>query len=127
MLLIFGAYRGMQILKTDSSGPVIAGGNEDGALAFLEYVTAEEQVKSMMDTFGYISARQDIAENQFEGDEIMQKFVEQMAYAQARGPHAEWPSISNAISLAFNEVMTGVKTPEDAAATAQQTIDGIVG
>lgn len=106
---------------------VIAGGNEEGALAFLEYVTDDEQVKYMMDAFGYISARKDIAENQFAGDEIMQKFVEQMAYAQPRGPHAEWPSISNAISLAFNEVMTGVKTPEDAAATAQQTIDGIVG
>ena len=41
-------------------------------------------------------------------------------------PMAEWPSVSDAISLAFNQVITGTATPEDAAAQAQATIDGIV-
>lgn len=50
-----------------------------------------------------------------------------MNYANARGPLPEWPDISDAISLAFNEVMTGANTPEDAAAKAQATIDGIIG
>ena len=35
---------------------VIAGGNEEGALKFLEYATAKEQVEYLMDSFGYISA-----------------------------------------------------------------------
>ena len=106
---------------------VIAGGNEDEALAFLEYLTQKEQIEYLMVAMGNIAPDKAIADQQFTDDPVMQKFAEQMEYAQARGPHAEWPSISNAISLAFNEVMTGVKTPEDAAATAQQTIDGIVG
>ena len=37
-----------------------------------------------------------------------------------------WRSVSDAISLAFNQVITGTATPEDAAAEAQTTIDGIV-
>ena len=105
---------------------VISGGNVDGALDFLTYATAEEQVKFMMNQFGYISADQTIAETQFEADSPYQPFVEQLKYAMPRGPLAEWPSVSDAISLAFNKVITGDATPEDAAAEAQATIDGIV-
>ena len=107
---------------------VVAGGNEEGALDFLEYATQEEQVIFMMDQMGYISANKEIAANQFteEEDAIYKKFVEEMDYAQARGPLPEWPEVSDAISLAFNQVMTGTATPEDAAAEAQATIDSVV-
>lgn len=83
---------------------VIAGGNEEGALKFLEYATAKEQVEYLMDSFGYISADKTIAKGQFEGDEAMTTFTEQLNYAKARGPLAEWPEVSDAISLAFNQV-----------------------
>ena len=105
---------------------VINGGNVDGALDFLTYATAEEQVKYLMDKFGYISADQKIAETQFAEDSPYQPFVEELNYAMPRGPLAEWPSVSDAISLAFNQVITGTSTPEDAAAVAQATIDSIV-
>lgn len=106
---------------------VIKGGNEEGALDFLEYSTSKEQVEFLMDAFGYISADKTIAESQFEGDAVMNVFTEELNYAKARGPLAEWPEVSNAISLAFNQVMTGEAEPADAAAAAQTTIDGIVG
>lgn len=105
---------------------VIKGGNTEGALDFLSYATEEEQVKYLMDAFGYISADTTIAESQFEEGSPYSPFVEELQYAQARGPLAEWPSVSDAISLAFNKVMTGVAEPEDAAKEAQTTIDGIV-
>lgn len=105
---------------------VIAGGNEEGALKFLEYATAKEQVEYLMDSFGYISADKTIAEGQFADDEAMKTFTEQLNYAKARGPLAEWPEVSDAISLAFNQVMTGEKAPQEAADAAQQVIDGIV-
>ena len=41
----------------------------------------------------------------------MKTFTEQLNYAKARGPLAEWPEVSDAISLAFNQVMTGEKAP----------------
>lgn len=107
---------------------VISGGNEEGALNFLEFATQPEQVEFMMNTMGYISADKEIAEKQFssEEDAVYKKFVEQLGYAQARGPLAEWPSVSDAISLAFNQVITGEAEPEQAAEAAQATIDGIV-
>ena len=106
---------------------VIAGGNEEAAVKFLEYATSPETCLYMMNAMGYISADSTIAEGQFEGDEVYQVFVDEMQYAHARGPLPEWPSISDAISLAFNKVITGESSPEDAAAEAQATIDGIIG
>ena len=106
---------------------VIAGGNEEAAVKFLEYATSPETCLYMMNAMGYISADSTIAEGQFEGDDVYQVFVDEMQYAHARGPLPEWPSISDAISLAFNKVITGESSPEDAAAEAQATIDGIIG
>ena len=106
---------------------VIAGGNEDAAVKFLEFATTPETCLYMMNAMGYISADSTIAENQFEGDAVYQVFVDEMQYAHARGPLPEWPSISDAISLAFNKVITGESSPEEAAAEAQATIDGIIG
>lgn len=105
---------------------VIAGGNEAGAIEFLKYATQKEQCLFMMNAMGYISSDSTIAKDQFSGDDVYEAFVEEMQYANARGPLAEWPDISNAISLAFNEVMTGASEPADAAAKAQTTIDGII-
>ena len=105
---------------------VINSGNVEGALDFLTYATSEEKVTYLMDKFGYISADKSIAEKQFAEDSPYQPFVEELNYAMPRGPLAEWPGVSDAISLAFNQVITGTASPEDAAAAAQSTIDGIV-
>ena len=105
---------------------VINGGNVAGALDFLTYATSEEQVKFLMSGFGYISADQTIASTQFEAGSPYQPFVEELKYAMPRGPLADWPSVSDAISLAFNKVITGTASPADAAAEAQATIDAIV-
>lgn len=106
---------------------VISGGNEEAAIKFLEYATSPDVCTYLMNAMGYISSDATIAETQFEGDEVYQVFVDEMQYAQARGPLPEWPDISDAIALAFNEVITGENTPADAAAKAQATIDSIVG
>lgn len=105
---------------------VIAGGNEEAAITFLQYATSPEPCTYLMNAMGYISSNSTIAETQFEGDDVYQVFVDQMQYAQARGPLPEWPDISDAIALAYNEVITGKSTPADAAAKAQASIDAIV-
>ena len=106
---------------------VIAGGNEAAAIEFLKYATSRDVCLYMMEKMGYISSDSTIAEGQFGDDPVYQVFVDEMKYAGARGPLPEWPDISDAISLAFNEVMTGASTPEKAAAKAQATIDAILG
>ncbi len=106
---------------------VIAGGNEDGAVDFLKYATSTEPCLFMMNAMGYISADKTIAGGQFDGDPVYQVFVDEMQYANARGPLPEWPDVSDAISLAFNEVITGASSSTDAAAKAQASIDSILG
>lgn len=105
---------------------VIKGGNEEGALDFLAYATQEDTARELMTTVGYISANKKIAEAQYEKNSPYQIFVEELQYAQARGPLAKWPSVSDAISLAFNKVIIGEASPEDAAKEAQDVIDSIV-
>ncbi len=105
---------------------VIAGGNEAATIEFLKFATQKEQSLLMTNAMGYISPDSTIAKDQFAGDEVYEAFVEEMQYANARGPLAEWPEISNAISLAFNEVMAGAGSPEEAAAKAQTAIDSIM-
>ncbi len=105
---------------------VIAGGNEDATIEFLKYATSKDVCLYMMEAMGYISSDSTIAETQFAGDAVYEQFVNEMQYAYARGPLPEWPSISDAISLSFNEVITGANNPQDAADKAQATIDGII-
>ena len=104
---------------------VIAGGNEEAAIEFLKYATSKDVCLYMMNAMGYISSDSTIAEGQFEGDPVYQVFVDEMKYANARGPLPTWPQISDAISLAFNEVMTG-GDPVASAEKAQATIDSIL-
>lgn len=124
------SYAAMGIFAASGLGgenyAVIAGGNEEGAVQFLKYATSEETCLYMMNAMGYISSDSVIAKKQFKGDPVYDAFVEEMQYANARGPLPEWPDISDAISLAFNEVMTDSGTPEEAAAKAQAVIDGII-
>lgn len=105
---------------------VIAGGNEEGAVEFLNYATTDETCLYLMNSMGYISADKTLAENQFDNDPVYQTFVDELEYANARGPLPEWPGVSDAISLAFNEVITGMSTPEEAAEKAQGTIDTVL-
>ncbi len=106
---------------------VISGGNEDGAIEFIKYATDEEHCLYLMDKMGYISANSEYAVQQWTDDEVYQKFIEEMNYAKARGPLANWAEVSDAISLAYNEVITGGSTPEAAAEKAQGTIDSALG
>jgi multiple sugar transport system substrate-binding protein len=123
------------LIPMDSRNASVLGGenwaiiNNDNAAASLElikYMVSPDVVRSYINDFGYIAARRDVATNQFQGDAAMTKFAEQLQYALPCGPHAKWPEISDAISLAFNEVITQTSTPTQAATKAQVTIDRIL-
>lgn len=105
---------------------IINNENVDAAFDFLMYAVQPDKIKTYIDGFGYISSRKDVADTQFADDPIMKMFAQQMQYAYPRGPHERWPEISNAISTAFNEVITSVADPATAAAKAQQAIDPII-
>ena len=55
-------------------------------------------------------------------DEALKTFVEQLKYAQPRGPSPEWPKISKAIQDAIQAALTGQMSPKDALDQAAQKI-----
>lgn len=60
-------------------------------------------------------------------DAALKVFLEQLQYAQARGPHPEWPKISKAIQDAIQSALTGQQSPKDALDQAAGTIQGVLG
>jgi multiple sugar transport system substrate-binding protein len=103
---------------------VVAGKNVDASVKFLMYAVSPDVLKTYMGDFGYIPSRKDAAADaQFTGDPIMKVFVDELQYAMPRGPSPKWPQISDAISTALQESLTGAKTPEAAAKDAQVKID----
>lgn len=105
---------------------VVKGDKVDEALAFIKFAASPAEMKTYINDFGYIASRKDVAATQFTDDAVMKVFAAQMAVAQPRGPHPRWPEISDALSLAMNESITGIATPEAAAVKAQKTIDAIL-
>ena len=62
----------------------------------------------------------------FTTDERYKVFNEAMNYARARGPHAQWPTLSEAFYTATQQSMLGEKSVEDALKQAADTIAPIV-
>jgi multiple sugar transport system substrate-binding protein len=50
-----------------------------------------------------------------------------MEFAVARGPHAEWPAISEQIYTALQAVLLGEKAPDQAMKDAASTVNKILG
>lgn len=105
---------------------IINGNQVDESLDFVKFMS--EHTMEYINDFGFISSRKDIAEKQFTDDvnPAYQKFADMLKFSKSRGPHPRWPEISDAISMAFSESITGTETPERAAEKAQETIDSIL-
>lgn len=100
----------------------------DETFKALEYFASQDD--RLFPEFGQLPARSDV-EIPETGvalkDAALQVFLEQLQYAQARGPHPEWPKISKAIQDAIQQALTGQATPQAALDQAAATIDGILG
>lgn len=79
--------------------------NKEACAKFLEWLCSQENEAKWAAVGGKIPTRQDAtAEYTFEQDGF-KVFTDEMNYAQARGPHAEWPSISEAVYTATQSVI----------------------
>lgn len=100
----------------------------DEAFKALEYFASQDH--RLFPDFGQLPARSDI-ELPETGvalkDAALKVFLEQLQYAQARGPHPEWPKISKAIQDAIQSALTGQQSPKDALDQAAGTIQGVLG
>ncbi|CAN7602777.1 sugar ABC transporter substrate-binding protein [Pararhizobium sp. LjRoot255] len=98
------------------------------AFKVLEYFVSQDA--RMFSDFGLLPARSDtpIAETgQPLKDAALKVFLEQLKYAQPRGPHPEWPKISKAIQDAIQAALTGQASPKDALDQAAERIKAVLG
>ena len=105
---------------------VVNGDNVAGAVEFLYYYNQAEVMVEAQKMYGAFPSRSDAADNEYwTSDPVQATFIEQLNTAVARGPHASWPSISEALYTMLQEVVIGTKTPAEACADAQVKIDAI--
>ncbi len=99
----------------------------DEAFAALEYFASQDH--RLFPDFGQLPARSDIdlpPTGKPAKDAALKVFLEQLKYAQARGPHPEWPKISKAIQDAIQVTLTGQKDAQAALDDAQAKIDAVL-
>lgn len=100
--------------------------NKEACVEFLKWLCSKEKEGEWGVTAGKIPTRSDaVSEYDYE-QEGFAVFTEEMNYADARGPHAEWPSISEAIYGATQSVFVDGADPAEALAKAMETITPIV-
>jgi len=106
---------------------VVKGPNVAAACKFLEFIGEKKIMKEYSSRFNMFPPRTDVATDPaWTNDPIMAVFIDEMKYAMPRGPNPRWPEISNAISTALQEVLTGIKTPTAAAKDAQVKVAKIL-
>ena len=120
-----GIDYGISKLPFDNKSSVIAGGedftvmkgkNLDGAKAFFKYYDQNDVMSKFCRKTRVLPAKMNIGEDDAEHMEI---FEEQMKNAVARSSIPHWNSLSDAIPEAFYEMVSGEKTPEQAAYSLQ--------
>ena len=100
--------------------------DKQACVDFLTWMCSQEKEGEWGVVAGKIPTRSDsVSEYDYE-QEGFAVFTEEMNYADARGPHAEWPTISEAIYSAAQSVFVDGTAPADALAAAAATIDPIV-
>ncbi|MFY9262828.1 MAG: sugar ABC transporter substrate-binding protein [Actinomycetaceae bacterium] len=93
------------------------------AQLFMEFMALGEGAEIYLNASGQLSARADLAgQLEVSNDENMKVFEEQMQYTHARAYGGEYNKISEAIQISIQSALTGAATPEEAAATAAETI-----
>lgn len=99
-------------------------GVSDATLAWLRHLTSESAQLEMASA-GVIPVRADLV-----GDERLPAyfdvFLEQLATAQARVPHPNWPDMDNAIGNAFQRMLLGDQTPREALDQAADEVDALL-
>lgn len=118
-----------------SSTSVIGGENfgvckgskyKDICVDFLKFFCSKEEEGTWCAKAGKLPTRKDATVNYTFEQDNFKVFQDQLQTAVARGPHAEWPSISEAIYTAGQSVLVNGTSAKDALKKAKATIDPII-
>ncbi|MDR2746332.1 MAG: extracellular solute-binding protein [Treponema sp.] len=119
------AGQATSILGGENIG-VVKQNDMSGAVAFLKYYNRTEVMVQAMKQYGSFPPKTAAAQDRYwQDDPIQAAFIKQLQTSIPRGPSAKWPSYSAVIQKGFQEVMTSVKTPAQAAQDTQRGVDAI--
>jgi multiple sugar transport system substrate-binding protein len=101
---------------------------EAAAVKFVQFTQDPSRLRTICDTFNYISSVRSVAKQQGEANPELQPFVDQMATARARSQEggAKYPEISLAARTAIQRALTGQATAETALKEAAEKIKTIL-
>ena len=102
--------------------------DRDACVAFLEYMETAQNNADWCELAGKLPVRGDAVELKdfWTADERYKVFNDSMNFAVPRGPHPQWPTISEALYTAEQAVLLGEKDAATAAADAAAVIDPIL-
>lgn len=98
--------------------------NPDAAMQWLAFLMSEESQK-MMAEVGVIPTLAALADDP-DMPEYFGVFLEQLETAQARVPHPAWSDMDNAINNAFQRMLRGDQTPQEALDQAAEEINALL-
>jgi multiple sugar transport system substrate-binding protein len=99
--------------------------NQEAALQWIEFLVSEEYQLGMA-VVGVIPVLNSVADNEALPD-YFDVFMTQLETAQARTPSPHWNEIDNAINNAFQFMLRGEKTVQEALDDAAAEIDALLG
>lgn len=108
---------------------LMADQNVDAGWQFVEWLYQPDRIAQFWNDFGSLPIIPEIGQEAefWQGDPVFETFLAQMEYARPRGPHPQWPQISEAIYTAMQEALTGQASAEEALTEAANTVDDILG
>ncbi|AZO94554.1 ABC transporter substrate-binding protein [Halocella sp. SP3-1] len=116
------------VIGGENFGVTVAASNIEACTDFIKFMQTAENNANWCEIAGKLPVRSDAAELKdfWTEDERYAVFTDAMNYAVARGPHPEWPIISEAIYSAVQAALIGEKTPEQAMKDAAAIINPIL-
>ena len=97
-------------------------------MKFIAFTQEPERLRTICDTFNYISSVKSVAKQQGEANAQLLPFVEQMETARARSQDggAKYPEISLAARNAIQRALTGQASAEEALKDAAAKINEVL-
>ncbi len=93
---------------------ICEGANKEAAFEFVKFLESKESIAKFSLLAGKFPPRADsmASEEIWSTDENYKVFADTMEFALTRGPHPEWPTISEGIYTALQASLLGEETPE---------------
>ena len=116
------------VIGGENFGVCTGAADRDACIAFLEYMMTAQNNADWCEMSGKLPVRGDAVplKDFWTEDPRYKVFNDSMNFAVPRGPHPQWPTISEALYTAEQAVLLGEKDAATAAADAAAVIDPIV-